>query len=69
MLLGWGVQEALRVRAGRLVRSSLDVGASGLVRYKESIPATRLVRVVLLGTLCEYCIMCARPTTLRSIVQ
>jgi len=51
MLLGWGAQEALRVRAGRLARSSLNVGASGLVRSKESIPAIRLVRVVLLSTI------------------
>jgi len=57
MLLGWSAQEALRVRAGRLARSSLDVGASGLVRYKESVPA--LVRG-LLGTI----FVC-----LRSIVQ
>jgi len=59
MLLGWSAQEALRVRAGRLARSSLDVGASGLVRYKESVPAIRLVRG-LLGTI----FVC-----LRSIVQ
>jgi len=51
MLLGWGAQEALRVRAGRLARSSLDVDASGLVRSKESIPAIRFVRVVLLSTI------------------
>jgi len=51
MLLGWGAQEALRVRVGRLARSSLDVGASGLVRSKESIPAIRFVRVVLLSTI------------------
>jgi len=51
MLLGWGAQEALRVRAGRLARRSLDVGASGLVRSKESIPAIRFVRVGLLGTI------------------
>jgi len=50
MLLRWGAQEALRVRAGGLARSSLDVDASELVRSKESIPAIRLVRVVLLGT-------------------
>jgi len=51
MLLGWGAQEALRVRAGRLAGSLLDVDASGLVWSKELIPVIRLVRVGLLGTI------------------
>ena len=48
MLLRWGAEEALGVRAGRLTRSSFpdrDGGENGLVQYKESIPAIKLVRV------------------------
>ena len=44
MLLRWGAEEALGVRAGRLTRDR-DGGENGLVQYKESIPAIKLVRV------------------------